>query len=162
MLLDFSSFFVLYLLCVNIGHLGYKECNNYLKDEKSYNKLRNRLASANITFKNANANNLHNEFKGEYDIILLSNILDYFFKYWGNNWEYDKLLSYEKQLENICKNDAIIFLHYNLYMAQINPTTFGESNIKIEDLKNEEVLRLGHDHGGVPTGIVLKRIKKGI
>jgi len=157
-----SNLNLLYLLCVNIGHLGYKECNNYLKDEKSYNKLRNRLASANITFKNANANNLHNEFKGEYDIILLSNILDYFFKYWGNNWEYDKLLSYEKQLENICKNDAIIFLHYNLYMAQINPTTFGESNIKIEDLKNEEVLRLGHDHGGVPTGIVLKRIKKGI
>lgn len=155
-----TSLNLLYILCVNIGYVGYTECNNYLRDEESYNKLKNNLSRANISFKAANAANLHTEFNNKYDFILLSNILDYFFKLWGNKWGYDALSVYEEQLQTICNDDAVIFLQYILYMAQENPTLFGESDIKIEGLKNEEVIRLANDYCGMPTGIILKRVKK--
>lgn len=48
-----------------------------------YEEFKNRLMLANITFKEANAYRLEAKFGSTYDFVLLSNILDYFDKYFG-------------------------------------------------------------------------------
>jgi len=152
---------LLKMLCINIEILGYKTSNNYLLNRDNYNLLRSRLASANITFKCANAISLPEEFSGKYDFILLSNILDYVEKYWGGSWEYCTLKSYEEKLQNIVKNDGVIFLQYILYYAGLEPELFFGSEISKNDLEDEEIIPLTSEFLGLPTGIILKRIKSG-
>jgi len=86
--------------------------NNYLVDETHYEMLKKHLSNANITFSNVNAVNLSNYFTKKYDLILLSNVLDYFSREWGLYWKYDKLLDYEQELEKITKSGGINILHY--------------------------------------------------
>lgn len=49
----------------------------------NYEEFKNRLMLANITFKEANSYRLEAKFDSTYDFVLLSNILDYFDKYFA-------------------------------------------------------------------------------
>jgi len=137
--------------------------NNYLQDEESYNLLRNNLGKANINFKYANALNLNREFSSKYDVLLLSNILDYFYSFLGNNWEYYELQEYESRIEQLINNNGVIVLHYIMMFGSSRFTSdklFDNSGIVKDDLTDEEVYKVNRkDSNKVYDGIILKRVK---
>ncbi len=112
------------LLFINLDDLDkIVSFNNYLTDEEHYNILRSKITKANVSFKNANAVSLDNEFYKKYDFILLSNILDYFYKiYKDNNIEFNiyELRKYEEKLFKLLKDDFKIFLNYIIYYISSN------------------------------------------
>ena len=137
------------------------ELNNYLMLRQNYELLRSRLASSNISFRCTNALNLGNTFKRKYDLILLSNILDYFYKYLGPHWNYNKLQEYEKSLENLGESDAIIFLHYILHYLKNNKpyriSIIDNCAINPADLTDEQLITLPSGTS-VNHGMILKRV----
>lgn len=132
-----------YMLFINFNKIDdVIRNNNYLENEEEYNKLRNNILRANITFKNINALYLSKEYSKNYDFILLSNILDYFNRYYDYNFTYKDLLEYESTLLNILGENGIIFLNYimkykTLYFTRSNVTN--SSNIKVNELEKEEL-----------------------
>jgi len=136
--------------------------NNYLYNEENYKLLRERLGHANITFKNANALNLSEEFHCQYDFILLSNILDYAFNEWGDKWTYTKLREYESQLNKIASSGAVIFLKYIFnYVSNypIKDKLFQCSSISKKQLIDEEIYQLSKwDAKTSYSGIILKKL----
>ncbi len=133
--------------------------NNFLLNEKNYDILRANLARANITFKKLDALNLQSEFKNnKYDIIMLSNIFDYFFRFSRFSWTYEVILSYERELEALLGKDGVLFLYYVFKTpapdGQIYP--FNKCNIIPEHLKEEELVRF-HNCYGSDSLVVLKR-----
>lgn len=139
--------------------------NDYLKDEEHYELLRKSLGQTNITFKCANACYLASEFNGQYDFILLSNILDYFSKVWKIEWGYEQLQVYERELESIMSLGGIIFLKYIYNYGVLNRiirkhAIIGDSSITIKDLVNEEVCRLAnYPNKTTFDGMILKRVR---
>ncbi len=108
--------------------------SSYLNTEEDYNILRNKLKEVVIDFKYANALNLKREFKdNKFDLILLSNILDYFHMYWGINWPISYLNKYVDGLANIMNDNGILYLHY-AFTPYIWPRLFNSTNIKISNL----------------------------
>ena len=135
-------------------HNAYQANNNYLHDDKNYEKLKKNLEKANITFKHANANNLHHEFKGQYDLINLSNILDYFALYWGENWSYDRLKEYENYLLQMTSSNAYIILMYIFsHMKKDSRALFTNSTVTEDDLIRERIYTLNND------SMILRRVK---
>lgn len=132
-----------YMLFINFNKIDdVIRNNNYLENEEEYNKLRNNILRANITFKNINALYLGKEYSKNYDFILLSNILDYFNRYYDYNFTYKDLLEYESTLLNILGENGIIFLNYimkykTLYFTRSNVTN--SSNIKVNELEKEKL-----------------------
>lgn len=135
-----------YLRALTLGGLftkDFKRMNNYLLSESDYNILRANLAKANISFKYSDAYDLDKNFNSQYNVIILSNILDYFTDHFGKKWQYDKLKEYEEKLRPLTKKGATVFLHYiYFYGNQALPKTelFHSSNVHIENLDDEEVL----------------------
>lgn len=150
-------------LLISVKNSLVPEFNNYLMNEDNYNLLRKGLSNANITFKYANAANLAQEFEGKYDFILLSNILDYFFKCWGESWKYEKLLEYERDLENIMNDDGVIFLKYIMSYVKSSVSReriFPNSGTRKSDLITEEVHKISVPYQDTAyAGIILKRKK---
>lgn len=147
---------LIHMLTVNFTEsYDYIRGNSYLKNEEAYNKLKLDLLNAKINFKNVNALDLSQEFNGKYDLVLLSNILDYFGHYWGSYWDYETLKNYTEKLENITNKDAIIFLNYLFVHPQYAVTLFDDSTIKTDDLETEEIITLDDDS----SGVILKRVK---
>jgi len=150
------------MLSIDLFHRSISQFvfNSYLKDEESYNKFKKNLVNANITFKYANALNLHNEFNKKYDVILLSNILDYFDKVFGSDWTYDKLLNYEENLTKLLNDEGVIFLHYVMAYLKDGERFRREiiinSDITPADLTNEEIKTLSSSDG-IGNAIILKR-----
>ena len=139
--------------------------NNYLVDEEHYERLRNCLGSANITFKCANAMNLESEFNSQYDFILLSNILDYFSIRWKFDWDYEKLKKYEESLKKILKPEGIIFLKYIMLHGitdkMVKTTVIGNHLVTSKDLTDEEIVNLpALPSNKAFSGMVLLRKKK--
>lgn len=141
------------LLCVG-PYFNNEGINGYTLSKENYNLLRNNLSKANITFTQANATSLNESFNKKYDCILLSNILDYFDSYFGDNWTYDNLKEYTQKLEEVAKSDAIIFLHYIFFYGK-ECKLIHDSDIYKMDLKEEKVLEIP----GSCSGIILKRVK---
>lgn len=139
----------------------YWEKVNYLESKEKYETLRNRLGNTNISFRNASAYNLGKRFKGkEFDFILFSNILDYFTKYFGEDWDYSKLKAYEKTLMPLLKKDGVIFLHYLFTYfpdEEEQPPLFHYSEINKEDLEDEEFHILNTN--GRHNSVLLKRAR---
>jgi len=98
---------MLFINTIDVSHL-----NNYLLSENNYNKLKENIIKTNISFKCVDAVNLSSEFNRKYDFILLSNILDYFYKFYGMNWRIDKLEEYTNELHNLSKDNGTIFVNY--------------------------------------------------
>jgi len=147
------------MLCIGFNggkrQKGYIDNNNYLQNEESYNRLRNLLSKANISFTHCKAHRLNDKFSEKYDVILLSNILDYFSAFFGTKWDYQKLYEFEKILEELAKKDGLIFLHY---IWGDNPQKiFSGSIVKEEDFRNEKILQVSSQHS--TDKIILKRVK---
>ena len=106
---------------------------SYLNSKEDYELLRSNLDKCLISFKYANALNLKNEFKDKYDLILLSNILDYFHIYWGSNWPITYLENYVNGLEGMLQEKGVLYIHY-AFTPYIWPRVFNSTNIKINNL----------------------------
>lgn len=87
--------------------------NNYLKNEEEYNRLKQRISYANITFKQADAINLPEQFTDSYDIIMLSNIINHF-KSTNPIKKEEGFNLYVDSLKNMLNENGIIFLNYFL------------------------------------------------
>jgi len=137
--------------------------STYLYDEYCYEDLRCRLNSANITFKGVDALELAKHFNGnKYDIILLSNILDYANNKWGDNWDYQKLEEYLKSLENLMKNDGVIFYKYILSYIKDGvkkDKIFHDSSISSSDILDEFYQIPKVTTSKESDGIILRRVK---
>ncbi len=102
----------MYGLNVNAGLKIIPQFCPFLTSEEDYNKLKNKLSNVNIQFTYCNGIDLSKTFNKKYDLILLSNILDYVYTCWGNNWPMQNLNNYIANLQKLLKSSGIIFLHY--------------------------------------------------
>jgi len=163
-----TSINIMQILCKDFESINNIQVyNNYLKSQENYNKLKNNLGKTNITFRHADAEYLANEFKNKkYDLILLSNILDYFFTKWGYDWEYNKLELYEDSLKEIIKDEGIIFLFYMfdydyLYLIKTygiyNIELIRSSGVSINNLKEENIHKITNPIYNDNSGIILAR-----
>lgn len=163
--INYTNLNLLHMLLIGINiKSNYLYFNNYLENEEQYNILRNNLAKANLTFKQANAYHLDQKFHKKYDFIILSNILDYFTNYFGNNWDYMKLKEYEEKLSFLTKEDGVVFLKYILLYATDNYTReilFRGARVESSDLTDEKIIKIKQCSAtsavNIYDGMILKR-----
>lgn len=138
-----------------------KNNTSYLNSEDDYNNLRDGLKDSIINFKSVDALILKNEFQdSKFDLILLSNILDYFHMYWGNNWTILYLDKYVNGLTNIMNDNSILYLHY-AFTPYIWPRIFNGSNIKLSNLSSSYEVREVDNLNNLKQkdSIILKRMR---
>lgn len=136
--------------------------NTYLCDERSYIAFKNKLRNAHITFKGLDVADLPSKVKGKYDLILLSNTLDYIEGRWGQNWSHEKLEEYLKSLEVLSKDNAIIFYKYviNLLRGDVyKENIFYDSSVIYEDVASEIHLIPKVGYETIYDGMILRRVK---
>lgn len=135
----------------------------YLLDEYCYNELKWNLENANISFKGVDAIELTKHFQNKkYDIILLSNILDYANGRWQDNWDIEKLEEYLNTLEGITKENGIIFYKYILsYMKDglKKEKIFHNSSVCEEELKDNIIRIPKVTNSREEDAIILRRVK---
>lgn len=122
------------------------ERNGYLKDEETYNRFKDNLFKTNITFKNVNAINISNEFKGKYDIMLLSNIFEYLQSYFREKSGYYNMFKTMKEyiddLGSIMNEEGKLFLMYIFHYATDSYTReklFHSFNVTLKDFEDYEL-----------------------
>lgn len=159
-----SNISLIYMLFINIENINCLKISNlYLKNIEEYNKLKNKIDNANISFNNINATDLYKVFNKKYDFILLSNILDYFNKdYIFNNRKFtaDELRKYINNLKGILNDDGIIFLKYIFDYATSNyrrSKIFMHSDIKDVDLEKERICMIKSVDKNCYDGIILSK-----
>ncbi len=133
----------------NGNYNRYKLNNNYLLTKEDYNILKNNLLKSNITFKNVDLFDLSSNFNCKYDFIFLSNIIDYLYLSYGENWDYNYLQQLIDNLKNLLKEDSLLALSY-VFNCELkikrNSYLFFNSVVKYSDLVDSQVVL-------VPTGI---------
>ncbi len=131
---------------------------DYLKNAASYNKMRQNLLKSNISFQLANATNIGKQFSKKYDLLCLSNCLDFVRNVWGENWDYERLKAYLDSLSPITNPNSQIFLQY---IFDYNPEyeLFDSSDVYLKDLQGLEVHELPIENPLYPDrdAIILKR-----
>ena len=101
------------LITIGIGNIkNIKYGLNYLENERSYNKLKKNIPNSNVTFTNCNGLELKDVFKNKYDMLYLSNIMDYFIDTWGFNYNIELLKDYIDSLDNLMNSEGIMYLKY--------------------------------------------------
>lgn len=137
--------------------------NTYLMDEYSYNEFKSNLSNSNITFRGLDVADVPNKIKGKtYDLILLSNTLDYIEGRWGQDWTYEKLETYLKSLEHLAKDNGIIFYKYVinlLHGSDYKEHIFYDSSVKLEEVKSEMHLIPKNGRETIYDGMLLRRVK---
>lgn len=115
--------------------------NYYLLNEGNYNKLRRIIGRVNINFKCCECTQLPYFYQNRYDLILLSNILDYLYGNinYGYGWNYKKLVNFEHEFDKLLTNDGQIALNY-IFDYNVLKTLINYSNIYEKDLKNEKII----------------------
>lgn len=129
------------MLFININEKNnFIRRNSYLVGKDNYDKFKENMMRANINFYCTNAINILDTFPNQkYDVILLSNILDYI----TINWNYEQLKKFEDELLFITNNNGKIFLAYLLnYYNKNNKNIFRRADIKKEELINEIIIEL--------------------
>ena len=129
------------MLFININEKNnFIRRNSYLMGKDNYDKFKENMMRANINFYCTNAINILDTFPNQkYDVILLSNILDYI----TINWNYEQLRKFEDELLFITNNNGKIFLAYLLnYYNKNNKNFFRRADIKKEELINEIIIEL--------------------
>lgn len=129
------------MLFININEKNnFIRRNSYLMGKDNYDKFKENMMRANINFYCTNAINILDTFSNQkYDVILLSNILDYI----TINWNYEQLRKFEDELLFITNNNGKIFLAYLLnYYNKNNKNIFRRADIKKEELINEIIIEL--------------------
>lgn len=138
------------LLLINVSNSDIK--NSYLQNQENYNKMRKNLAVADIRFKCADCLGINDKYKSKYDLILLSNIADYFYKSWGLNWTYDKLSSYESSLKSMLTEQGDIFLAYLSLFGKnkdnVKTRPIISSNVTTDELRQDTILTFPHIDNG--------------
>ncbi len=84
--------------------------NSYMKDIEKYNELQQKLAKANITFKQSSIVDVPNNFNKKYDLIYLSNVMEYYTEFFCGNKK--KALDILKKIynENLNINGEILLI----------------------------------------------------
>ena len=129
------------MLFININEKNnFIRRNSYLMGKDNYDKFKENMMRANINFYCTNVINILDTFPNQkYDVILLSNILDYI----TINWNYEQLKKFEDELLFITNNNGKIFLAYLLnYYNKNNKNIFRRADIKKEELINEIIIEL--------------------
>lgn len=129
------------MLFINITEKNkFIRINSYLMGKDNYDKFKENMMRANINFYCTNAINILDTFPNQkYDVILLSNILDYI----TINWNYEQLRKFEDELLFITNNNGKIFLAYLLnYYNKNSKNIFRRADIKKEELINEIIIEL--------------------
>ena len=129
------------MLFININEKNnFIRRNSYLMGKDNYDIFKENMMRANINFYCTNAINILDTFPNQkYDVILLSNILDYI----TINWNYEQLRKFEDELLFITNNNGKIFLAYLLnYYNKNNKNIFRRADIKKEELINEIIIEL--------------------
>lgn len=136
--------------------------NTYLKDADSYNEFKRNLTKSHITFKGLDVADIPTKIKGKYDLILLSNTLDYIEGRWGQDWSYETLQEYLGNLEKISKDNGIIFYKYviNLLRGENRKEhIFYDSSVLYEEIASEIHLVPKNGYETLYDGIILRRVK---
>lgn len=134
-----------------------KQANTYLKNELNYNIFKTNLLNSNMSYKFSNMLDLPQNFKKEYDYILLSNILDYVWLYWGDYWDKNQLDAFTNSLNPILNENGIIFLHYCFFKH--NYMRF--SKISRYDLLDYDAINFKGVLSDKTEHMILKRKKEG-
>lgn len=150
-----------YMLFINLNHIDFIiNNNNYLSNENEYNILKNNITKSNIKFNNVNATNLGEFYKeNKYDIVLLSNILDYFGKEYRKNkrvFNYKELLKYEDNILSIMNRNGVLFLKYIINFSKSNfvrSNVFMDSNIKTSEFIRETIYKVPKNN--IEDGVIL-------
>lgn len=94
--------------------------NCYLKDDESYNKLKDKLINNNISFITGNIFNMDHDLSDKcYDRIIFSNALQYLHNFYTGNEVRNFILEQFEQWQNHLNKDGILQLLY-LYSYSIN------------------------------------------
>lgn len=150
-----------YMLFVNLNNIDFLiNNNNYLSNENEYNNLKNNITKSNVRFNNINATSLSNFYKdNKYDIVLLSNILDYFGKEYrkiNKVFDYKELLKYEDSILSIMNKDGVLFLKYIINFARNNlvrSNVFMDSFIKTSEFTRESIYKVPNSN--IDDGMIL-------
>ena len=129
--------------------------NNYLDSDENYELLRKRLQKVEISFQEKNILNIEKERKN-YDLIHLSNILDYAYINWGISWDYKHLRILEKRLKDYIGKDGVVMLHYIFQYYEEIDYYFNNPEIKKKRLKREELITF-QNHYNQTSGILVLR-----
>lgn len=157
-----ESYISNYLFATACGDI--EKNNNYCESEKLYNSLKRNIGKSNINFVASGILNVAHEYKKErYDLILLSNILDYGCHFFNGYWEKQHFKIIEDEFESISSFNADIIYHYLFpwnYNQVINESKspFEESGIYVTEL--DEVKLFKTPKSNPETGILLKKVKK--
>lgn len=123
------------------------ERNSYLENENVYNKFKTNLINSNIRFKNVDALMLPKEFDGKYDVLILSNILEYLQSYFSKKSGYYNsfkvMKDYIDELFTLMNDGSKIFLMYVFHYATQNFTRsklFYTYNVSLKDFDNYGLL----------------------
>lgn len=144
------------MLFININEKNnFIRRNSYLVGKDNYDKFKENMMRANINFYCTNAINILDTFPNQkYDVILLSNILDYI----TINWNYEQLRKFEDELLFITNNNGKIFLAYLLnYYNKNNKNIFRRADIKKEELINEIIIELKEKDNKHNDAVILIR-----
>ena len=149
-------------------HCGYYVENNYyLSSKEAYNNLKNTLGRANISFNQSKIEDISSTFEGKkYDVILLSNILDYMLDSYGVKWNYSQFLNLDGSIESICNDDALIFYNYVFSWRYSSVSidripVFFNSSVYLSDLGDMNLHEIKQSKS-IEEGILLKKVKKNI
>ena len=113
--------------------------SNYLINEDNYNNLRSNIGKANISFNYCDVYELNSVFHDKYDLIILSNILDYASGVWGIEWNYRDLRRFERMLKKLLNRKGLILLHY-IFNNYDHPNLILSSDVKKKQLKKEKII----------------------
>lgn len=124
------------------GKATFVDKNIYLESYKDYEALQKRLNEVEVRLHFGNAKYITYQFDGDYDIILLSNIADYF----GTIRNPMKLCNFEKFIRTyyeILAHDGVL-INY-LYLNDFNEVCMGHSNISNDDLGEDNIYPTTYD-----------------
>lgn len=153
-----TSLSLIKMLTREPNNLGFIVVNPYLECSDSYNRFKSNLMRSNITFKWANGVNIASSFRSKYDLIMLSNILDYAYSYWGLYWNEEKLKKFLMSLDGILSADGVVLLHYafNYYLKK-DYKFFHNSEASIKSLNGLEFYPIDRGLSETSQGQVLVR-----
>ena len=161
------NLFRMILININAETLSIAQ-NTYLQSKENYNKVKENLQKAHITFKCCDCLFLGEEMKGQYDLVFLSNIADYFSKAFDYFWTYEKLRGFEESLKPIMKQNGLIALAYLIKYHILSNNQYRtypilSSKVTKEDLKDEYIITFPHIEQNyreekVEDGLILQRI----
>ena len=84
--------------------------NSYMKDPEKYKELQQKLAKTNITFKQSSIVDIPTNFTNKYDLIYLSNVMEYYTEFFSGNKKQALDLLKKIYSENLNINGEILLI----------------------------------------------------